>query len=153
MDNKEERNIINCLLNSKIINRYNMSATRNNVEDLLGKYVSLQYKYLNITPPRITTNYEIRCESYSPTITDKVSYYVEKKFETEQEVKEFYQEIKIVLDNLTKDERIVLTQNLINMVSESITADFIGISRTGLKPIKQSCILKLALAFNIEVLK
>ena len=56
-----------------------------------------------------------------------------------------------VIQRMSMYERIYYTELLINVKSERYTSDLIGVSRNGLKPIKNSCILKIALAFNKEV--
>ncbi len=143
-----------CVLQSNIINKFNLKETKNNVVNMLGKFISLQYKYINITPPKITSNYELRYESFSSCNTiDKIGYYIEKKYDTELKAKEFFEELGFVMNKLNHDELVVLKLYLINNQSETIVADFIGVSRTLFRNIKDSCILKLALAFNLEVLK
>lgn len=58
-----------------------------------------------------------------------------------------------LFDMMSVQERKYYSLCLINNNSEQIVTDALGISRTGLQPIKQNCILKIALAFHIAVLK
>lgn len=143
----------NCLLNARIISHYNMELTKENVNMMLDNYIKLQYKYLNIIPPRITTSYEIRYDSFISKKSDPVGYYNERKFDTEKEVEYFYGEIRDVLQRMTSEELLYYNENLLRKKSEESTAEKLCLSRKGLKPIKNSCILKLAIAFGIEELK
>jgi len=130
-----------------------MKATKENVDMMLDNYVKLQYKFININPPRITAVYEARYESYVPRKSDPTGYYNQRKFDTDKEIKELYSEISDVLNKMTREELLYYNDNLLGKKSEDLTAEKLGLSRKGLKPIRNSCILKLAMAFGIEELK
>ncbi len=150
----EEKNEINkYLLKGNVVNKYDMIKTKENVMLLLNEYVRLQCKYLEILPPKVTYNYEILGNYNKNHNFDKTTSYLDKKMETENEIKAFYFEIQKVLKNMTKREVIVFNYLLLKGNSEESVCEKIEISRTGLRPIKFSCILKIALAFNLEVAK
>ena len=129
----------NYLLSKDLRKNYNIEATEKRVVEMLNNYARLQYKYLNIIPPKITSNYQIRYESFGNVNTvDKISYYVQKKFDTELEVKEFYDEIAKVLYRMTREELIYFNDRLINYISEELIADKLQVSRKGLKKYKES---------------
>lgn len=152
--NKEEKEINNYVFSSDFIKRYDMSETKKNVYKMLDKYISLQIKYFNLVPPRITSSYEVRYENSSSTRrSDKVAYYVEKKFECEEQVNEFYKDVEALLQKMTKKEIIIFNHLLLKREVEDVVAERIDLSRKGMNPIKLSVILKVAIAFDIEVLK
>lgn len=141
------------VLSRKITEKYDMITTKKNVMLLLSEYLRLQYKYLEISPPKITYNYEIKSDYQNKNMTDNLSYYLDKKLKVETEIKAFYFEIEKVLKNMTREELIVTNYLLLKGNSEESVCEILGLSRTGLRPIKNSCILKIALAFNLEKLK
>ena len=145
-----EQYIDNFMLSNSIINLYDYDKTRENVNCMIDNYLKLQYKYINIQTPKITTNYEVRYECYVPKKTDPVGRYIERKFDAYNEVEEFYGEMTDVFARMNKDEKVFFTENLLNKKSEEYVAEKLGISRKGLKPIKYSCVIKLAIAFGIE---
>ncbi|HPE14786.1 MAG TPA: hypothetical protein PLT65_02990 [Bacilli bacterium] len=124
----------NCLLNTRIISHYNMELTKDNVNMMLDNYIKLQYKYLNIIPPRITASYEIRYDNFTRKKSDPVGYYNERKFDTENEVEYFYGEIKDVLLKMTNEELLYYNENLLRKKSEELTAEKLCLSRKVLKP-------------------
>lgn len=146
-----EEYIDNTLLSSNITSQYNYDGCRKNVEKLLDEYARLNFKYINIKPPKITSNYEFRYESYVPRKADPVGNSVELKFDTELEVKQFYSQISDLVDLMSNDEFKFFTEILLGHKSEDYICEKMGISRTGLVPIKTSCVVKMAMAFKIEV--
>lgn len=141
------------LLNKKVLNLYDLNKTKENVFSLLSEFLRLQYKYLEIKPPKITYNYEVKSECKSNDRFDSLTYYLDKKYETEKEIKAFYFELQKVLMSMTKEEIIVCNNLFLKRNSEESVCENLGLSRTGLRPIKNSCLLKIALAFNLEKLK
>lgn len=140
------------LLDKQFISKYNLEQTEENVLKIISSYLKAQYKYIDIIPPRMTSNYDVKYESFNKfNISDKVGNHVEKKVDAELEIEKFYRVMTNVIKRMNTYERIYYTELLINGKSERYTSDLIGVSRNGLKPIKNSCILKIALAFNKEV--
>lgn len=146
----KEQYIDSFLLSNSIISIYDLIKTKMNVDDMVDNYLRLQYRYINIPMPRITTSYEIRYGSYVPTKSDPVGNYVARKFDTSDEVEEFYSEMVYVYDRMNQEEKLFFTEHLLNKKSEEYVAEKLGMSRKGLRPIKYSCIIKLAIAFGIE---
>lgn len=150
---EETEEINKYLLSKDVINKYEMILTKKKVFILLGEYIRLQYKYLEIIPPRITYNYEVKYDFKSHDREDNLSYYLDKKLQTENEIRVFYFEIQKVLKNMTREEILIFNDLLLKKKSEDSICEKLSLSRTGLRPIKNSCILKLAMAFNLEILK
>lgn len=141
------------VLHSNVTDKYDMVKTKRNVEALLEEYLRLQYKYLEIIPPRITCNYDVKFNYNIGDKFEKISYYLDKKMSIEKEIKSFYFELQKVLKNMTKEEVAFFNNILLKKQSEESVCESLVLSRNGLKPIKNSCVLKLALAFNLEILK
>lgn len=142
----------NCLLDKNIINEYDIELTKNEVIKLINKYQKLKYKYINLPAPKITTNYEIRYECFLPYQKNNSVNIIDLKLDTEIEIKKFYSLILDVINKMNKKERTFFYEKLMNKKSEDYVAELLNISRKGLQPIKNSCIIKFALAFNIEVI-
>ena len=63
------------------------------------------------------------------------------------------EKITLVTELMTEEEKIYYTYCLYNSYKEYQVYQEIGCSRNGLFPIKRSCIIKFACAFDIEVYK
>lgn len=142
----------NCLLDKDLIDEYDIELTKNEVKKLINKYQKLKYKYINIPSPKITTNYEIKYECFTPCYKNNSYNVVDLKLDTEIEIKQFYSLILEAINQMNKKERIFFYEKLMNKKSEDYVAELLNISRKGLQPIKNSCIIKFALVFNIEVI-
>lgn len=151
--NFEQNEVVEfAILDKTFISKYNLEQTEENVLEIISNYLKAQYKYTDIIPPRMTSNYDVRYESLNKFNSgDSVSNYIEKKVDAEIEINRFYNIMTKVIQRMSMYERIYYTELLINGKSERYTSDLIGVSRNGLKPIKNSCILRIALAFNKEV--
>ncbi len=141
------------LLDKKFLSQFNLEKTEENVLEIMNKFFKAQYKYTGILPPRMTPNYEIRYECFTSNCTDKLGNYVAKKVDTKQEIINFYNTMAGAISRMNCYERVYYTELLLNGRSERYTAEKIGVSRNGLIPIKNSCIVKIALAFGKEVEK
>lgn len=151
--NFEQNNVVEfSLLDKNFLSKYNLEQTEENVLEIISNYLKAQYKYIDIIPPRMTSNYEVKYESFNKfNANDTVGKHIEEKIDAEIEIKKFYKVMTNVIQRMNTYERIYYAELLINGKSERYTSDLIGVSRNGLKPIKNSCILKIALAFNKEV--
>lgn len=151
--NFEQNNVVEfSLLDKNFLSKYNLEQTEENVLEIISNYLKAQYKYIDIIPPRMTSNYEVKYESFNKfNANDTVGKHIEEKIDAEIEIKKFYKVMTNVIKRMNTYERIYYAELLINGKSERYTSDLIGVSRNGLKPIKNSCILKIALAFNKEV--
>ncbi|MBE6153659.1 MAG: hypothetical protein E7166_05500 [Firmicutes bacterium] len=139
------------LLSKKFISQFNMEKTEENVSEIMSKFFKAQYKFTNILPPRMTPNYELRYEYITMTYSDSLGDHVADKLDTKQEIINFYNTIAGAITRMNTIERVYYVEMLLNSKSERHTADVIGVSRRLLPTIKNSCILKIALAFGEEV--
>lgn len=139
------------LLDKVFISQYDLVQTEKNVVEIMNKFFKAQYKYFGIQPPRMTANYDIFYEMKTCTYTDKVGTVVADKLDSEQDIINFYNIMANAIKRMNTYERVYYTEMLLNRKSERYTADMIGVSRNGMIPIKNSCILKIAMAFSKEV--
>lgn len=139
------------LLNKEFIKDYDILATEVNVKEKIKNYLKLQCRYPNIAPPKITTSYGAVFSSCS--FRDKLGEYVANLLDDEKELVDTAEKIKNLFNIFCSEEKIYFTEFLLHSQSERKVLDIIGVSRDGLLPIKKSCILKVGLAFGIEVEK
>lgn len=142
------------LLDKKFLSNFDLAKTEENVMKIMGDFFKAQYKFLGIKPPRMTSNYEVRFESFSSlTVKDCLGNYIANKLDTEEEIIIFYTIMADTIMRMNMDEKVYYTEYLLNGKSERFTAEKIGVSRNGIVPIKNSCIVKIALAFGKEAEK
>ena len=151
MENEVESVVEYGLLDKAFLAQYDLVQTEKNVNDIIMKFLKSQYKYLGIQPPRMTTNYEIVYAIVVNNCYDKVGKYVADKLDTKQDIINFYNVMAGAIERMNTYERVYYTEFLLNKKSERYTADRIGVSRNGMIPIRNSCILKIAMAFGKEV--
>lgn len=139
----------NSLLDEEEIKEHSYEKCRLKVEEKVKKYLRATFKFMNLIPPRITVNYEMRYNSFTPNTVDKVGKYVEKKIDAENEAKEIFNTINKVWDRLSYNERVYFTEVLLYKHSENYAIEKMkNASRHLLKQIKESCVIKVAMAFG-----
>ena len=139
------------LLPISLIKKYDMTITRENVEYLFDEFQVLNYKWRNIKFPSITPSYEVKYSSYIPVKVDPVGRFVELTLDTKSKIDKFNLYFVKVLKSLTKEELIYYHEKYQRFNSEEQIARKMHRSRNGLVHIRDSLILKVALAFNEEV--
>ena len=79
--NFEQNEVVEfAILDKKFISKYNLEQTEENVLEIISNYLKAQYKYTDIIPPRMTSNYDVRYESLNKfNSSDSISNYIEKK--------------------------------------------------------------------------
>ncbi len=142
------------LLDKKFLSNFDLEKTEENVMQIMSNFFKAQYKFMKVLPPRMTSNYEVKFESHSSLrASDCLGNYVETKLDSEQEIMKFYHVMADTIMRMNIAEKVYYTEFLLNSRSERFTAERIGVSRNGIIPIKNSCIVKIALAFGKEVEK
>ena len=140
------------LLSLRLVKSRNYVETKRNVDEIMYKFEEYRFKYHNILPPTITKNYEVRYESNSDMVGDKVGNFVQRKVDLEIEIKEFYDKLAESLKMLNSKELLYFKQSYLNKLTEEAIAELLNISRESLKRIKESCIIKIAMFYNIDVM-
>ena len=140
----------NKLLSSKTIESKNFIKCKKAVDKKMLLLEEYMYKYNEIKPPKITQSYEIRYEMFTGNASDKIGKYVEKKLDLLMEVDRFYRELVEILNKMTKQELVYFNSVYYYGLSELIICDNMHISISLLRRIKASCIIKIAMHFNID---
>ncbi len=140
---------------NKQIMEYDMVLTRQNVIDLISEYK--EAKFLHFASEKSLRNIRTYYgEKYNQSTTrdiDKIGTNVATKLYTLNFMKDFEEIINPLLETFDSREKKYYTFCLSNKYSEQVLADNLGLSRTGLQPIKNNCILKIGLAFQVAVRK
>ena len=141
----------NKLLSIKLAETRDFNRTKKNVDNLLYKYEEFKYKCHEICPPRITQSFEVRYEQFTLGVSDKVGSYVQRKLDFLKEADSFYNELKSAMNTLCNDE-LCYFKFYLDGISEENMCERLSTNRTSLRRIKQSCIIKIAMYFDIDVL-
>lgn len=136
------------------INQFDVSKSLSKLLEKIDEFISDQCKYVSITPPQITTSYELVFTSHTFTPSSKVHNFVEEKDEKEENVKKFYNRMAEALKLLNKLEMVYFTEVLYNKrKSIADCAEYLNMSPYLFKPIRESCIVKLSTLLDCAVLK
>lgn len=84
-------NYRNPLLKNIFLLEFNFEESKKGVDELMRNIEEWKYSYINLIPPKITSNYEIRYEKLNFTTTDKIGDFVEKKVDMEIMIDKIYQ--------------------------------------------------------------
>lgn len=144
-------NYRNPLLKNIFLLEFNFEESKKSVDELMRNIEEWKYSYINLIPPKITSNYEIRYEKLNFTPTDKVGDFVEKKVDMEIMIDKIYQSLKKILENLNNQELDFFDMFYYNRMSEAIIGERLRVGHTQLLHIKQSCIIKIALGLEKAV--
>lgn len=151
----KEANTLYYSISKSVVDKYEFIKTKENVEQLINEYKTAKFEYLasNNALEKLSILYQPKYEQHINNANDKLGRNVAKKLDSKNTIESF----DAILNPLTKlfsnEEKKYYDLCLINNNSEQFTSDLLGISRTGLQTIKRSCILKIALAFHVAVMK
>ena len=141
------------LLSMSDLKAFDYVKTRKNVEDYLKDLNIIKYKYRNVLPPSLALNlFDIKVQS-SGNSKSQIEAYIEKKDEYERLYKDKLDEINQLVDDMTLYEKRFFIDHFIHDVKMD---DFEKQFRCGKKlvtHIKQSSVIKFALALDIVVYK
>ena len=145
LENANQNKTYNELLDEIILNKYDCTEIKKKLKVLFSQFKSARYLYdfPIANQVNITTNLEIRENSFSQINQSKVEKAVEKYLDKQIYTTDIYNSILKVGYNLTNDEVIYLINTFLIRKPEEDIAEIIGISRTYLQKIKKSCIVKL----------
>lgn len=139
----------------KEINKYDINLTKENVENLISEYKEAKFSLFASTKALETISM-FYTPKFGKTINvaqDKIGDNVAKKIDSDNFIKSYDEVFNPLLETFSPDEKKYYLYCIANENSEQMLADLLGISRTGLQPIKNNCILKIGLAFQIAVKK
>lgn len=139
------------IFSKKEIEKYNVQKTKENVDELISKYKEAKYSYFASTKALENISSCFKPKNIQTKIHDKIGENISKKIDSENFIKSYDEVLNPLLETLTHEEKKYYLHCLVSEKSEQTLADSLGISRTGLKNIKNNCILKIALTFQIAV--
>lgn len=137
------------LLNWQRIKKYNYKETRLNVDVFMDDFNESFFKYINITPKSLCSKLKDVVVDFTKSNTSYIEQYVERKDEAEREYLEKLDNILNILDNLNAQEQYFIKGTYFHELSESAIRDKLQVSKNGMDHVKQSAIIKFALAFNL----
>lgn len=140
------------LLSIRLVKSRNYYECKKNVDELMYKFEEIRFKCHHIEPPKITPSYEIRYESNSGNVSDKIGNYVQRKLDMESEADDFYIELSNALRTLCREELIYFKNAYYNRIKEELICDLLNMSRDSLRRVKESCIIKVAMYFDVDVM-
>lgn len=146
MKNEFENN----LLSRREYDDHDLKRTFEEVEKKLNTYKRLKYKCSLSFPIKITRDFEI--EPVDKTISNSYSA-IDDYIDSTREFYEIHEKISKISKQMTPEERVYLVMYLLNNQSKNQTLSRIGCSKNGIELIQNSCMIKIAWIFNIEVLK
>jgi len=136
------------LLSKKEYEDYDLERTFYKVRKFLNHYKKLKYKNLLNIPVKITKNFQlIQIEQTNYGNYNEIDRYIDD----EKEFLTINKKISSVIENMQTEERVYLLMHLIDNQSLNQTLQKIGCSKNGIELIKNSCIIKLAWTFDLEI--
>lgn len=136
-----------------LIKKYDYEKTRDELEEIFTDYVEARFKFIELSEPNITSNYEIRYEAPTNFISNPTSYISINRLETLEQLNYFYDILSKVSQKLNKYERGYLVCCLLNDESEDVLTEKLAISKTKMVKNKKTCVIKTGLAFGVAYLK
>lgn len=147
VDKREE----NPLLKNSYIELFNFAETKKNIDIFMDQIEEWKYMCINILPPKITQNYDIKYEKFISNVSDKVGNYVQQKLDLEQKVIETYDKLAQILSRLNYSELDYFNMSYYHRLSDEIIANRLNVGESYIAHIKRSCIIKIALGLNKAV--
>lgn len=148
---------INYILDKATWDKYNMVETRLNVIEFIREYKEARAKNIQavlFAENGLTSKLDPN-KVFMPSRRNNGGFADNSnmRIDTEEELKKKIPVINAVIKSFTPEERKYYDFCLANNNSEEYLCNALNLSKTGLQPIKNSCILKIAFAFKIEVKK
>ena len=133
---------------------YDKKEVEKRFKDLLKNIQEVQFKFLDLAVPNISQNYEIRYEKFTVNISDPTYNIAVKRIETRDELIKTYTILKKVYDqSLSYAEKVIFTDFFIINRSREVIEEKLHCGNERFYHIKNSCLIKFALALNWEGIK
>ncbi len=142
-------------ITKKMIEKYDYLKTKENVEFLIEEYKIAKFQYLvsDSSLQQITSCYNFKHAQKTMNKNDRLGDEIAKRIDSKNMVDSVDAIFKSILKIIPLTERKYCIFCLINNHSERMLMEDLGITKRHLEHIKENCILKIALAFHIEVLR
>lgn len=142
----------NELLSKRDLEDYDLDRTFYMVCNFIKRYKRLKCKSYNEPQIKVTTKYKFIFVDESHSNPNQYTQ-LDKLIDDKTEYYKISNQLTSVTELFTEEEKVYFTISLYNGRSETTAFKEIGCSNKGLIPIKNSCIVKFACAFDIEVYK
>lgn len=140
-------------LRNFIIEKYDYELTRKNVTKVVDTYIEAKYKMLlplkEMQTSKMNDNPLINSINYSDRVGDNVEF----KCDSEIEARKLEDDLNYVYERMTTQEKLYWNIIIMKHKPLSVAEEVLGLSKTGLKPIRESCIIKAGMLLGIAVLK
>lgn len=141
------------ILSKDEIKDYDLEKTLIKVQNKIREFKLARNRFTEGLHVRLTPNYEPIMESYSFHNSDPTSEVVRYTLDSEQEYNEFNATLKSLYDTMSKEEIAYINDCLICNKSEASLKEKFNLTRWGFNDIKNSSIIRFAIAFHLEVKK
>lgn len=145
----DEINTFKAPLDKDEIFKYNIEECFKNVKKKIKEFKLKQSRYPEYSSPIITSNYNIRYECF----VSKINRPTERSADLKDEIQNLYSDFVIALRSFTKNEFHYFNSCLYHNNSANSVINDLNTTYYLFKEIKESCIVKLAMALEVEVLK
>ena len=144
--------IENELLTKNDVCCYDIERSHFMITKFMSKYKRLKFKSFKEPQIKVTTKYKYIFVDESAMGTNQYTN-LDNYIDSKSEYIDLSKKIILITDMMTEEEKAYFTIALFNGKSDTTAYKEIGCSNRGLIPIKASCIVKFACAFNIEIYK
>lgn len=147
---ENENYIENALLTKNDICDFDIDRSQYMITKFMAHYKTLKFKSFNEPQMKITTKYKFIFVDESKMGTNQYTKF-DEFMDNKSEYMQISQKIVLITEMMTEEEKAYFTISLLNGKSDTTAFKEIGCSNKGLIPIKNSCIVKFACAFNLEI--
>lgn len=148
------------LLRKQILEQYDIQACKEEVNSILTEYIRAKYAYFNVKKQgdsfyglSSAKNQDLIVSKSNTNSNDSVANKVIYKIDNEIKAEQLKKDIEELYTKFTDQEKDFFDYVLLNGDAQRIVEDKYRITKSGLEPIKQSCIVKSALHFGVAIMK
>jgi ArpU family phage transcriptional regulator len=138
----------NKILESGLISMYNYSLMSKEVRKIFSTLNLLKVKYGNVALPTITSNYEVKYNSFVNSNSSKVEDYVIKKLTKQENLEQYVLSIVSAMQKLNREERIVFVEYYANDNVDDNIGMTVGCCRDMVIKIRKSAVIKFLTAMG-----
>lgn len=142
----------NEILSKSFISDYDLEECTIIAKMLMKKFHKLQNRLPEEVGLRITSNYKPIYSCPLPRRNNQMDPY-DNKMDDVAEYALMNDKIKSVMNQMSEEECACFTEYLMHEKSESTVAKIVGRSRKGIIPLINSAVIRLVLAFRMEIRK
>jgi len=141
------------LLRTSVIEKYDCELTKIFIKKIVTAYVEAKYNMLLPLKDVKSSNPSNALVGDKINYADRIGDSVEFKCDNEIEAKRLEADLNYVYENMTVEEKLYWNIVIMKEKSSSVVEEALGLSKIGIKPIKDSCIIKVGMLLGIAVFK